>query len=78
MQSQTVTSNLDLTGRKYAINFNLKVDSDQGRLDIYAWMITDKELYRNGGKALFTFSAVNLGRMAESKSRGLSVLSTAS
>ena len=37
-----------------------------------------KELYRNGGKDLFTFSAVNLGRMAESKSRGLSVLSTAS
>ena len=34
-----------------------------------------KELYRNGGKDLFTFSAVNLGWMAESKSRGLSVLS---
>ena len=32
--TQTVTSNLDLTGRKYAINFNLKVDSGQGRLYI--------------------------------------------
>ena len=33
-RTQTVTSNLDLTGRKYAINFNLNVDSDQGRLEI--------------------------------------------
>ena len=41
-------------------------------------LVITKELYRNGGKDLFTFSAVNLGRMAESKSRGLSVLSTAS
>ena len=40
VRSQTVTSNLDLTGRKYAINFNLNVDSDQGRLGIYAWMNT--------------------------------------
>ena len=32
---QTVKSNLDQTERK-----NLKVDSDQGRLGIYAWMIT--------------------------------------
>ena len=31
---QTVKSNLDLTERKHAINFNLKVDSDQGRLGI--------------------------------------------
>ena len=37
---QTVTSNLDLTERKNAINFYLKVDSVQGRLGIYAWMIT--------------------------------------
>ena len=34
VRTQTVTSNLDLTGRKYAINFNLNVDSDQGRLEI--------------------------------------------
>ena len=32
---QTVKSNLDQTERKNAINFNLKVDSDQGRLGIY-------------------------------------------
>ena len=32
--TQTVKSNLDLTERKHAINFNLKVDSDQGRLGI--------------------------------------------
>ena len=32
--TQTVKSNLDLTERKHAINFNLKVGSDQGRLDI--------------------------------------------
>ena len=32
--TQTVKSNLDLTERKHAINFNLKVDSDQGRLEI--------------------------------------------
>ena len=38
---QTVTSNLDLTERKNAINFNLKVDSVKGRLGIYAWMITE-------------------------------------
>ena len=31
---QTVKSNLDLTERKHAINFNLKVDSDQERLGI--------------------------------------------
>ena len=37
---QTVTSNLDQTERKNAINFNLKVDSVQGRLGIYAWMIS--------------------------------------
>ena len=33
-RTQTVTSNFDLTERKHAINFNLKVDSDQGRLEI--------------------------------------------
>ena len=32
--TQTVKSNLALTERKNAINFNLKVDSDQGRLKI--------------------------------------------
>ena len=32
--TQTVKSNLALTDRKHAINFNLKVDSDQGRLGI--------------------------------------------
>ncbi len=47
-------------------------------VDNYTVIKEPKELYRNGGKDLFTFSAVNLGRMAESKSRGLSVLSTAS
>ena len=30
----SVKSNLILTERKHAINFNLKVDSDQGRLEI--------------------------------------------
>ena len=40
VRTQTVTSNLDQTERKNAININLKVDSDQGRLGIYAWMIT--------------------------------------
>ena len=40
VRTQTVTSNLDKTERKNAININLKVDSDQGRLGIYAWMIT--------------------------------------
>ena len=35
VRSQTVTSNFDLTERKNAINFNLKVDSDQGRLEIW-------------------------------------------
>ena len=39
VRMQTVTSNLDQTERKNAINFNLKVDSDQGRLGIYPWMI---------------------------------------
>ena len=34
VRTQTVTSNLDLTERKHAINFDLKVDSDQGRLEI--------------------------------------------
>ena len=33
--TQTVKSNLDLTEKKYAINFNLKVNSDQGRFGIY-------------------------------------------
>ena len=33
-RTQTVTSNLDLTERKHALNFDLKVDSDQGRLGI--------------------------------------------
>ena len=37
---QTVTSNLDQTERKNAIKFNLKVNSVQGMLGIYAWMIT--------------------------------------
>ena len=32
--TQTVKSNLDLTERKHAIKFHLKVDSDQGRLGI--------------------------------------------
>ena len=32
--TQTVKSNLEFTDRKHAINFNLKVDSDQGRLGI--------------------------------------------
>ena len=32
--TQTVKSNLDLTERKNVINFNLKVDSAQGRLEI--------------------------------------------
>ena len=36
---QTVTSNLDQTERKNAINFNLKVDSDQGRLGIPLYII---------------------------------------
>ena len=40
VRMQTVTSNLDQTERKNAVNINLKVDSDQGRLGIYAWMIT--------------------------------------
>ena len=38
--TQTVTSNLDLTERKHAISFDLKVDSDQGRLEI--WYSTTK------------------------------------
>ena len=38
---QIVTTNLDQTERKNAINFNLKVDSVQGMLGIYAWMITE-------------------------------------
>ena len=33
--TQTVKSNLILTEWKNAINFNLKVDSDQGRLGIW-------------------------------------------
>ena len=33
-QYLSVQSNLLLTDRKHAINFNLKVDSDQGRLGI--------------------------------------------
>ena len=33
-RKQTVKSNFDLTERKHAMNFNLKVDSDQGRLGI--------------------------------------------
>ena len=37
---QTVKSNLSLTDRKNTINVNLMVDSVQGRLGIYAWMIT--------------------------------------
>ena len=32
-RTQTVKSNLDVTERKNAINFNLKLDSDQGRLE---------------------------------------------
>ena len=36
---QTVTSNLDQTERKNAINFNLKVDSDQRRLGISFYII---------------------------------------
>ena len=32
--TQTVKSNLDLTERKNGINFNFKVDSDQGMLEI--------------------------------------------
>ena len=42
--TQTVKSNLASTERKNAIKFNLKVNSVQGRLGIYAWMITDPEL----------------------------------
>ena len=38
--TQTVKSNLASTERKNAIKFNLKVNSVQGRLGIYAWMIT--------------------------------------
>ena len=38
--TQSVKSNLAVTERKNAIIFNLKVDSVQGRLGIYAWMIT--------------------------------------
>ena len=38
--TQTVKSNLAFTDRKHAINFNLKVDSDQGRLGI--WYSTTK------------------------------------
>ena len=34
----------------------------------YVPLLASKELYRNGGKDLFTFSAVNLGWMAKSKS----------
>ena len=37
---QTVKSNLDQTERKNAINFNFKMDFVQGRLGIYAWMIS--------------------------------------
>ena len=37
---QTVASNLALTNRKNTINVNLMVDSVQGRLGIYAWMIS--------------------------------------
>ena len=36
---QSVKSNLDPTERKNAINFNLKVDSDQGRLGISFYII---------------------------------------
>ena len=39
VRMQTVTSNLDQTERKNAINFNLKVDSDQGRLGISFYII---------------------------------------
>ena len=38
--TQTVKSNLAVIERKNDIMFNLKVDSVQGRLGIYAWMIT--------------------------------------
>ena len=37
---QTVKSNLSLTDRRNTINFNLMADSVQGRLGIYAWMIS--------------------------------------
>ena len=37
---QTLTSNLVLKDRKNTINSNLMADSVQGRLGIYAWMIT--------------------------------------
>ena len=39
-QMQTVKSNLSLTDRRNTINFNLMADSVQGRLGIYAWMIS--------------------------------------
>ena len=39
-RTQAVTSNLALTDRKNTINVNLMADSVQGRLGIYAWMIT--------------------------------------
>ena len=37
---QTVKINLSLTDRRNTINFNLMADSVQGRLGIYAWMIS--------------------------------------
>ena len=39
VRMQTVTSNLDQTKRKNAINFNLKVGSDQGRLGISFYIV---------------------------------------
>ena len=39
VRMQTVTSNLDKTERKNAINFNLKVNSDKGRLGISFYTI---------------------------------------
>ena len=39
-RTQSVKSNFALTEGKNAIKFNLKVDSDQGSLGIYAWMNT--------------------------------------
>ena len=42
---QTVKSNLDQTERKNAINFNLKVDSDQGRFCRPEEITTCKSLF---------------------------------